>query len=129
MTDRPSATPANDSGFAAVDALVALMILTISIVLCLRAVETARHAAIAADEARHATQLLAGLLDAAPRKAGGLAGRSPTFSWTVEVTHAEAGMGVSGASLCGRLAKAVSLNTRRVYTLSTTDVCPREATP
>ena len=59
----------DEDGFAAGDALAALMILAITIVHCLRAVETARHAAIAADETRRATALLGRFSDTGIRPA------------------------------------------------------------
>ena len=78
------AKPAPDSGFAAVDALVALMILAITITLSLRAVETAKRAATSADEMRQATQVMRGLLEAPLAKRGVQTGQTAAFDWRLE---------------------------------------------
>ena len=59
----------DEDGFAAGDTLAALTILAVTIVLSLRAVETARHAALVPDESRRATALLGGFSDAGTRRA------------------------------------------------------------
>ena len=114
-----------EGGFAAIDALVALMILATTIALCLRAVETARKAAVAANETRYATQLLRDLLDASPRKLGTLMGHTPDFAWRLDMSPAFTALELPGGTLCERSAKLVNIDSGRAYSLATTEACPK----
>lgn len=113
-----------DAGFAAVDALVALMILAATITLSLRAVGTARRAAFGADEMRQATQMLRGLLDTPVTRPGALAGQTPFFLWRVETRAGVAIPGATGALICARSASVTSRRDGRRYTLAGAEICP-----
>jgi hypothetical protein len=115
-----------EGGFAAVDALVALMILATTITLCLRAVETARLAAVSGMEMRQSTQLLRGLLDSPVGQPGVITGKTPAFRWRVATDRTASGEDVAAALLCERTAQAVAIRSGRSYSLSTADVCPRD---
>jgi hypothetical protein len=118
-----------DAGFAAVDALVALMILAATITLSLRAVETARRAALGADEMRQATQMLRGLLDTPVAPPGALAGQTPVFLWRVETRAGAAIPGAAGATICARAASVTSRRDGRRFALDGAEICPPDRTP
>jgi hypothetical protein len=113
----------SSDGFAAVDAMVALMILATTLVLAIGAAETARRTAVAAEETRRATTLLRYLLDTAPPAVGGQSGRANGFSWQVDVRQA-APTSVPGAILCDRIADLVSEKSGRRFRLETAAICP-----
>jgi hypothetical protein len=110
-------------GFAAVDAMVALLILSTTIVFALAAAETARHAATAAEETRRATTLLRYLMDSAPSNIGDQSGRANGFEWRVAVRQAEP-TGVPSAIMCDRAAELVSEKSGRRFRLRTAAICP-----
>jgi hypothetical protein len=119
------ATGAED-GFAVVDAIVALTILSVTLVLCLTAGATARRAAGAAAEEREATEELRGLLESTPLQVRSISGRTERFSWSV-VTTPTSGPTPSGSYfVCARRAQLVSRVTRRSFALATVRLCPLE---
>lgn len=110
-----------DDGFAAVDALVALAVLSATIVFSLAALHTSRLAAEAALEARQAGQLLKELLDGTAGQPGVVTGQNARFAWRVEV---QPPVLVAGASaLCRREAEARARRTGRAYALTSARVC------
>jgi hypothetical protein len=113
----------DESGFAAVDALVALTTLATAITFCLRAVETAQQAALAADETVQATQMLRGLVDARPSPPGVVSGRSPQFLWRIETKPVAPATNPNGMQLCERSASLVSVRSQRRYALSSAYIC------
>jgi hypothetical protein len=118
--------PAGDNaaeGFAAVDAMVALLILSVTVIFSLEAVETARHAAVAAEETRRATTLLRYLVDSAPDAISQKSGRANGFAWRVDVRPG-APTGVPMAIVCDRTADLVSEKTGRRFRLATAAICP-----
>ncbi len=125
----PRAVPADTSsdGFAAIDALVALMILATTIVLALGAAETARRASARASETRHAVALLRGLLATAPHHLGSAGGRLAGFDWRIETRVAVVATPVASVRVCERQADARSVTSKRRYALSTTELCPSQA--
>ena len=123
------AKPAPDSGFAAVDALVALMILAITITLSLRAVETAKRAATSADEMRQATQVMRGLLEAPLAKRGVQTGQTVAFDWRLETRTGASPVGAPGALICDRVASVTARRTGRRYGLRTSEICLPDQTP
>lgn len=124
MTAEAFEREASDSGFAAVDALVALMILATAIVLSLQSVETARRAARAASETREATTLMRYLLDATPRDLGVLRGHAARFDWTVETRRVAGATAVPGGRICRRSVALMESNNTRHFSLSTAEICP-----
>lgn len=109
-------------GYAAVDALVALMILASTIVFALAAVHVGRQAADAALEARQSTQLLEEVLESAPGAPGESSARDRRFAWRLTV---EEPVLVAGpAALCRHDATVTALATGRRYRLATARICP-----
>ena len=112
------------AGFAAVDALVALTILAVTISLVLGAVSIARRAAQMALETRQADQILQSALLVAPPTPGSASGRSADFTWRV-VTEAEAGeVRWPNRQLCRRTANLQAVASGRRYALATAEICP-----
>jgi hypothetical protein len=120
-----SATPRDDrqGGFAAVDALVAPTILATALILCFRAVETARQAANRASEIVRATQMLRGLLDASPKKPGVTSGESSGFFWRSETEPLTTDAERTRVQLCERKARVTNIISRRQYGFATSFVC------
>jgi Tfp pilus assembly protein PilV len=119
---QPAGERATD-GFAAVDAMVALLILSVTIVFSLEAVQTAKRAATAAEETRRATALLRYLVDSAPDAVSQQSGRANGFGWRVDV-RAGAPSGVPMAVVCEQTADLVSEKTGRRFRLATAVICP-----
>lgn len=113
------------AGFALIDALVALMILSITMGLTLTAVQTARQAAVAAAEAHRAEDLLRYLLDTTPAIVGTLQGRTPTFQWRLDTSVANGPQGTAEIEICGRSAQVRGLGTGRHYRFDTAAICRR----
>lgn len=95
------------AGFAVVDAMIALAILSSTIVLSLVAIQTAHSASRVVSETRRARVELQYLLDNAPRALGVQSGRAGGFDWRV-ATQSAGDMGPSGARICNRTALAAS---------------------
>ena len=117
---------AEAEGFAAVDALVALTILSTTLILSLGAVETSRRAALSADETRRANELLLYLIDAAPGRVGETSGRSGGFEWRTQVRVA-AGPHMATLQICDRSAKLVSRRSGRRFSLASARLCKATA--
>ena len=120
-----SAAPAgHEAGFAAIDALVGLMILAITLVLSFNALTVARDLAASAAEARRAGSLLSFLMESAPGVPGAAAGRAEAFDWRVET--APSGATVGAATLCRRTAQVTARASRRAYSMSALALCRTE---
>jgi hypothetical protein len=111
------------SGYAAVDAMIALAILSTTIVLSLTAIRTAHGAASIVVETRQARQELQYLLDNAPRAFGVQGGRAGGFDWRL-ATQSGTDVSPSGAQICDRAAQVRSLSSGRRYGLATSEICP-----
>ena len=118
-----------ENGFAAVDAMVALVILSTTIILSLGAVEIGRKASVKALETRKAGALLQGLLETSPGQIGALSGTANGFDWRVVTTPAKENAATNPTKLCDRVAQALSRASGRRYVFTTTDVCALEARP
>jgi hypothetical protein len=116
----PGPTAAN-SGYAAVDALIALLILSLTIILSLEAFQVAARTARMAAEAEAARTLLARLIDGEPKDLSGSAGTTTGFAWTVrtEPTASNALIDV-----CRRAANLVARRSGRHYGTVTLVTCP-----
>ena len=114
-------------GFAAVDALVALTILSTTLILSLGAAETARRASVSAAETRQASELLHYLIDATPGRIGAASGRASGFDWRVDVRVSAAAHGPV-LQLCDRSARLTSRQSGRRYALASARICPAAAT-
>ena len=117
---------AEADGFAAVDALVALTIISTTLILSLGAAETARRASVSAAETRRANELLQYLIDAAPSRIGAASGRASGFDWRVEV-RAAAGAHAPTLQVCDRSAQLISRQSGRRYALASARLCPVSA--
>lgn len=113
----------SSAGFAAVDALVALTILSSTLVLALGAASSAQRAAAAALEARHAHQLLGFLMNAPKEGPGIWSGADRGMTWTLRIAQAAPPSTQAAWPLCRRIADARSERTGRRYELSTVETC------
>lgn len=113
---------AREAGYAAVDALTALMILTTTIALALTATAQARRVAVAAQETQRAQAMLAYLFEAVDSQ-GARNGRMDGFAWRMDI--APMSSGGEGPSLCRRSLEVRALASRRAYTAMTVSPCPR----
>ena len=111
------------AGYAAVDALVGLTILAVTVSLALGALTSARRLASAAVESGQAAGLLQYLMEFGPKEVGSTSGRSPLFAWRLDVALAPADPHAPAAQLCSRSAEAKSLKSRRRFTLATLQFC------
>jgi Tfp pilus assembly protein PilV len=116
-------TQSAEDGFAAVDAMVALVILSMTIVLALTAVQTARRAAVAAEETRRATSLLRHLVDSSPPSISQTSGHTDGFAWHVQVLAAPPS-DMAGSPMCAHSAELVSDKSGRRFRLATAAICP-----
>lgn len=117
------------AGFAAIDALVAVTILSLSLALSLTAVQAGVRASRAAGETRDAELILRDRLEATAGRIGAWTGQDQGLAWRVEA-HAADATPVSQAGPCLRVASAKALGTGRVYRIATADACisePRRA--
>jgi hypothetical protein len=112
-----------DAGYALTDALVAMLILSLALVLSLRALGQAREVVEVAWEVRRADSLIGHLIEAAPHRYEASAGTSDGFRWTVEtaITGAERPIEV-----CRRAVGLTNLRSGRAYAAATLETCPVE---
>jgi len=111
-------------GFAAVDALVALMILSATIILSLGAAQVARRATGEAVQMRRADQALQGLLQTTPHGIGVVQGRAAGFLWWVTTTPSAGEARTGAVQVCARAAEVQALGDHRRYRMSTIELCP-----
>jgi hypothetical protein len=112
-----------DDGYVAVDAMVALLIISLATVLSLRAAESAHQAASIADEMRRARALMMGLLESGPRSFTPSGGVSLGFSWNLvtQTTGLDRPIPV-----CRRAVTLLSQSSGRAFSASTYEPCPVE---
>lgn len=110
-------------GFALVDALVALVIFTTTLSLCLSLADTSMKLGSRSLELRRANLLGRYLLETARQTAGGSDGRDNGFWWQVNVTSTPA-PGASEVKLCARSVELRSTESGRRYGFSTVEICP-----
>lgn len=103
------------------DALTALLILSLALVFALRAAGQARTAADQASEVRAAQVLLAQLLENGPRSFQDTAGDVDTFSWRVETRSTGADQPIA---VCHRAIFLTSHRTKRTFQAATLETCP-----
>src|SRR3954463_16088587 len=112
-------------GFAAVDALVAVTILSSSLALSLMATQVGTRASRLAGETRDAELLLRARLEATASQAGVWRGRDQSLDWRVEAHVADA-VSSRRAAPCVRTASAKAAS-GRTYRIATVDTCLPEA--
>ncbi len=114
-----------EAGFASVDALVALSILAVTITLALGAAVSARRVSAAGLEATRARAVLGGLMNGPVQPPGVYRGRTPDFSWRVEIS--QTGPAPAPVELCRRRAEVRAIRSNRRYSYETRAVCREEA--
>ena len=110
-------------GFAAVDALVAVTILSSSLALSLTAAQIGVRASRAAAETHDAELILRDRMELTAGRVGVWSGRDQGLAWRVEARLANSGR-ADQAGPCVRTALAKAVRTGRVYRLATVDTCP-----
>ncbi len=113
---------AGQDGFAAIDALVAVTILSLSLALSLTAAQAGVRASRAAGETRDAELILRDRLEQTAGRAGVWMGQDQGLTWRVEALAADTAP-ASRAGPCVRVASAKARLTGRVYRIATADVC------
>lgn len=108
-------------GHAVIDAMVALLMISLTLVYGLRAVDQAENAAARAEEIRQATRLLSELMATAPRSYAASSGATDRFDWTVvtQITGAERPIEV-----CRRAIELRDRKSSRAYAASSLEICP-----
>jgi len=114
-------TREREDGFALTDALVAMLILSMTLVLSLTALGKARDVADVAWETRRAQSLLSHLIETAPHSFEPGAGVSDAFTWAVETTTTGADRPVA---VCRRAVSLENRLSRRTYQAATLEACP-----
>lgn len=110
-----------DAGYAAIDALMALVILSTAVILSLQAMAGAKQAAALAWEVRRAKVLTVQLLETGPRRFTETTGSDRDFDWRLvtQATGAERPIAV-----CRRAVSLVSHARHKSYSTSTLVTCP-----
>jgi hypothetical protein len=127
----PGVRRADDArgGYVAIDALVALSILSTAVMLTLGLVANTRRVASAAWEHRRAEVILRGLLDTSPRELGTWSGQVEAFDWSL-TSSAVDGYAVQPFVLpCRRAIALRARESRRRYALEIVEICQRPAQP
>ncbi len=109
-------------GFAAVDALVAVTILSSSLALSLTAAQIGARASRAAAETHDAELILRDRLVLTGGRVGVWSGRDQGLDWRVEARLADPNH-IDRTGPCIRTASAKAVRTSRVYRLATVDTC------
>lgn len=123
---RQEAGPARgQDGFAAVDALVAVTILSSSLALSLMATQVGARASRSAAETRDAELLLRERLESTAGQTGVWSGRHLGLDWRVEAQAPDIGS-ARRAAPCVRTALAKAAG-GRTYRITTVDTCLPEA--
>lgn len=118
-------------GFAAVDALVAVTILSSSLALSLAAAGVGVRASRAAAETRQAEMLLRDRIESSVGREGAWSGRDQGLDWRVEARRLD-GAAWGGSVLrrpCERDATARARRTGRTYRITTIDICVSDPEP
>ena len=118
-----AAAQVRQAGFAAVDALMALTILAMTMALAFQAMISARGLAERAAETRRAAALLQYLMDSDIGTIGERAGMTDRFSWKLAVSLVPADPAAPAVRSCDRSAEVRALRSQRRYRLSTTEFC------
>ncbi len=108
-------------GFAAVDALVALLVLSVVLMMSFQALHQAGRVALAAAETRRAETRLSALLQTSPRDFDVHEGAGDGFTWRVETDATGAERPIE---VCRRAASLHSEASGRTYKAATLETCP-----
>jgi hypothetical protein len=114
----------SSDGIVAVDAMIALMILSTTVALSLQVVDTARRVAVRASEMRYAEAALRGYADAGITSIGFQTGTGDRFTWKVSLTPN--GGDTVALRTCTKVVDLRALASGRAYRVATTVPCPRD---
>jgi hypothetical protein len=103
--------------------MVSMLILAMTVILSLRAVQEADHVAKAGEEIRQANVLLGELLDNGPRTFQVAEGQAGRFHWTVETQTTGSERPVA---VCRRVVSLTNTDTLRRYASTTLETCPAQ---
>ena len=117
---------ARRTGFAAVDALIALTLLALTLAFCLQAAAAAARASRTAVETRQIEALSRYALTGTTQTSR--VGTSRDIDWRVDIA-AEPAIGPSVPALCRKVFTAVNRRTGRRYDLQTVSACARGTRP
>jgi hypothetical protein len=120
-TNSRTAQDRRDGGYAAVDALVALLILSTTLIMSFQALQQAGRTAQAAGEARRAQSLITFLLETSPRVLETRQGQQDGFSWRFETDATGAERPIE---VCRRSVTLQSQASGRTYAAATLETCP-----
>lgn len=122
---RPNANAKDREGYAAVDALAALMILTTTLVCALSATHQGLAISKASYEARRANDLVRFLLETAPTRQAEDIGVADGLSWRRSVSAPQKTFG--SAAVCLQSVEVTGTLSNRLYDAQQTVVCAEEA--
>jgi hypothetical protein len=114
-----------ESGYAAIDALVALTLLASTLVFGIAGADQGLRAARAGLEVRQANDLIQHLLEASRAGQQSSSGMTALFAWELVVDGPV--KSASAASLCTRTVTVRHLRTHRAYSARTDEICLAEA--
>ena len=112
-----------EGGYAAVDAMVALLIVALTSALCIRLGDQAIRTARRAHEIQTASVVLDGLLQRPASNRSAMQGEVDAFRWSLRNDVADAGRPIA---ICSRSGEIVSSQSGRRYDLSALAPCPME---
>ena len=113
-----------DSGFASIDAIVALTILSVTLALSLQASQVASNLAHRTSDAAEAGVLLSQLIDTAEVQPTRLSGDTGRFRWTYVSAISQGPSEASSQRLCSRTAQVTAKASPHPYSLTTLTLCP-----
>lgn len=119
---RQNRASGGEDGYAAVDALVALMIFSSTLICALAATQGGRQAADAGFELRQARDLTSDLLETSPTKPGTSVGEANGFTWRRIVSEPTEAYGAG--AICEHSVVLTGLHDQRRFETRTNAVCP-----
>ena len=112
------------SGYVAVDAIIALLIIAGTLTLGLQAMRHGYDATVSAEEVRQARELTTYLLETGPNTYAPVAGRTQAFDWRLET---QTGGLERPIAVCRRAVVLIGLRSHRTFPTATRAICPDEA--
>ena len=116
-----AARRSGERGYAAVDALMALLILSMALIMSFQALQQAGKVSVAAWEVRRADTLLSYLIQTTPPSFEVKTGQDQGFDWRVETDATGAARPIE---ICRRSVTLHGLASGRTFAAATLQVCP-----
>jgi len=110
-----------EAGYAAVDALVALLILSVTLIMSFQALQQAKRLSQATLEVRQAQTLATWLMETGPRSYEVATGSSGAFTWRLSTDATGAARPIE---VCHREVTLTSSVSGRIFKAATLEVCP-----